>query len=225
MAEEVTDLLVEQSLNIHSLGRVLVNFKKLAKVNVTLPKTKGRLADLKQLWDGIQRLHVRLHCLTTAEQRKTLPYFAKDEFVAAEATYIETADYLHDTISRFANDDLAERSTDSIRDSVGPRLQLSRIALPKFSGKFTEWENFRGIFESLVAANDSLSNTQKLHYLKASVTDEAALLINNIQISNVNYEAAWQLLVDEYDNSYAIIHAHIRAFSELSAENRKRRGT
>lgn len=108
-----------------------------------------------------------------------------------------------------------ERSTDcSFRDPlVGSSLQLPRITLPKFSGKFTEWENFRGIFESLVASNESLSNTQKLHYLKASVTDDAMLLINNINISDANYEAAWQRLVDEYENLY--VHEHIRAFSDL----------
>lgn len=160
-------------------------------------------------------MNIRLHCLATNEQKKSISYFADDDFYAAEEAYHEAVDYLNDAISKFVK--RTERSSDSsFRDaSAGSRLQLPRISLPKFSGKFTEWENFRGIFESLVASNDSLSNTQKLHYLKASVTDEAALLINNISISDTNYEAAWQRLVDEYDNLYAIVHAYIRAFADL----------
>jgi len=40
------------------------------------------------------------------------------------------------------------------------------------------------MLESLVASRDSLTNTQKLHYLKASVTGEVALLISYAQIVN-----------------------------------------
>jgi len=103
----------------------------------------------------------------------------------------------------------------SLRDSSAVTLQLPRITLPKFSGNFAEWENFRGIFESLVDSKTSLSNTQKLHYLKASVTGEAALLINHIQIADTNYDAAWKLLNEEYDNQRAIIHAQIHNFADL----------
>jgi len=56
---------------------------------------------------------------------------------------------------------------------------------------------------------------QKLHYLKTSVTGEAALLINHIQIADTNYDAAWKLLNEEYDNPRAIIHAHIHNFTDL----------
>lgn len=87
--------------------------------------------------------------------------------------------------------------------------------LPKFFGNFSEWENFKSIFESLVSSNDALSNTQKLHYLKVNLSGDAALLINNLKVSDENYEAAWKLLVDEYDNQNAIIFAHIHAFADL----------
>lgn len=56
------------------------------------------------------------------------------------------------------------------------------------------------MFESFVANNDALSNTQKFHYLKTSIGEDAALIINNLKISNANYKSAQQLLVEEYDN-------------------------
>ncbi|KYN11441.1 hypothetical protein ALC57_16410, partial [Trachymyrmex cornetzi] len=71
--------------------------------------------------------------------------------------------------------------------------------LPKFTGKIAEWESFRNMFESLVACNVSLSKVQKFYYLKTSVTGEATVLINNLKISEANYDSAWQLLIDEYD--------------------------
>lgn len=57
--------------------------------------------------------------------------------------------------------------------------------------------------------------TQKFHYLKSSVNGDAALLIVNLKISNANYESTWQLLLDEYDDKQALIHAHIHSFVSL----------
>jgi hypothetical protein len=90
-----------------------------------------------------------------------------------------------------------------------------RIVLPKFSGKFSEWENVRRTFESLVDSNDAMSNTLKFHYLKSSVTDNATLLINKLQISPENYTVAWKMLVTEYDDKTALIHTHIHSFASL----------
>jgi len=218
MSSSVSELLIEQSATIASLKRVIVNFKKLAKPNVTLPKTQSRLSTLEDLWSTCRNLHIKLLQTATEEQQTTLPYFQKEEFLAAEDSYHETADLLQETISRFNSTSVAlcNRSTDSsIRESSNNCVQLPRIALPKFSGKLTEWENFRNIFESLVANNDSLSNSQKFHYLKTSVHGDAALIISNFKISDANYESAWQLLIDEYDDKQALIFSHLHAFISL----------
>ncbi|XP_029174701.1 uncharacterized protein LOC114943277 [Nylanderia fulva] len=127
-----------------------------------------------------------------------------------------------------------EHSTDSsIREGIhNHNFQLPRISLPKFSGKFSEWESFKNTFESLVASNDSLSNTQKFHYLKTSVISDAASIISNLKISDANYESVWQLLIDEYDDQLTLIYTHIHAFmclptmkAENVAEMRKLRDT
>ncbi|KYN09171.1 hypothetical protein ALC57_18726 [Trachymyrmex cornetzi] len=71
------------------------------------------------------------------------------------------------------------------------------------------------MFESLVACNASLSKVQKFHYLKTSVTGEAAVLIHNLKISEANYDSAWQLLIDEYDDQQTLVHTHLHAFASL----------
>lgn len=219
MSKESRAVLIEQNATINSIQRVLINFKKLTKAQITLYKTKGRLSNLETLWKRCQNLHVQLLQMVTPEEEKSLPYLANQEFLNAEETYHEAADHLNDVIGRFddGNSGTLPKVNESLsRDTTaGISLHLPRIALPTFTGQFTEWENFRGIFESLVANNASLSPTQKLHYLKSSVTGEAALLINNIHVSDANYEAAWRLLLDEYDNKNAIIQAHLHAFMDL----------
>jgi len=146
-------------------------------------------------------------------------YFRDQEFFNAEETFLKVSDAINEAIGKLqtANPAPHDRSGDSsYRDAnAACPMQLPRISLPKFSGKLTDWVTFKGIFESLIAGNESLSNVQKLHYLKSCVSDEAARLIESLQISDANYEAAWQLLLEEYDNSYAIVNAQIQAFADM----------
>lgn len=218
MTDELPRLLVEQAVMIASVKRVLVNFKKLAKANVTLCKTKCRFANLTALWEKCQNLHVRILQTATAEEQRTLSYLLDEEFLVAEDAFNEAIEFLHDTIGKLGRSESSaakNHDSTSVESNSGLALQLPQISLPKFSGSLTEWENFHGNFDSLVASNDALSNTQKLHYLKASVTGDAALLISSLQITDANYDAAWQLLMQEYNNKHAIIHAHIHLFADL----------
>ncbi|XP_070169700.1 uncharacterized protein [Polyergus mexicanus] len=201
MTDSLQGLLIEQSITISSMKRVFPNFKKMGKANVTQYKAKSRLDALETLWERCQRLNVQLQQIATADEQRTVPYFTEEEFFTAEDVYHEAADYLADVIGKFSRCDPNAASTVSdisSRELSGAvSLQLPRIPLPKFSGNFAEWENFRGIFESLVASKESLSNTQKLHYLKASVTGEAAVLINHVKIADANYDGAWKLLIED----------------------------
>jgi hypothetical protein len=58
-----------------------------------------------------------------------------------------------------------------------------------------------------------MTNILKFHYLKTSVIGDAALLINQFQISLENY--TWKKLVMEYNDKGALIHAHIHSFACL----------
>ncbi|GBO16332.1 hypothetical protein AVEN_229758-1 [Araneus ventricosus] len=55
-------------------------------------------------------------------------------------------------------------------------VKLPDIPHPKFSGKYKEFGNFKSQFINLIEDNDGLSNTQKLYYLKSSLTGEAKLI-------------------------------------------------
>jgi hypothetical protein len=153
----------------------------------------------------------------TAEDRKKLSYFQDDEFYTTEDIYNDASDQLHDAInnSKKAERSACNSSTDStLHDEMkSSSLKLPRIALPTFSGKFSQWENFHHTFESLIDSNDTMSNILKFHYLKLSVTDDAALLINRFQISSENYIVACKM--SKYDDKRALIHAHIHSFASL----------
>lgn len=65
---------------------------------------------------------------------------------------------------------------------------------------------------------------QKLQYLCASLTGEAGDVINSLEISDVNYEIAWRLLKERYDNKRVIVHTHVKAIMELPSMSKENAG-
>lgn len=49
--------------------------------------------------------------------------------------------------------------------------------------------------------NTNLSDVQKLHYFKTSVTAEAKSLMKHIQVTSDNYTHAWKILKKRYGNT------------------------
>jgi len=106
------------------------------------------------------------------------------------------------------------------RDSV-VHVRLPKLNLPTFSGKYDEWFPFFDAFNSIIHSNMSLSNVQKLQYLRASLSSEASDVISSLEISDLNYEVAWRVLRERYDNKRVIVHTHIRAIMELPSMARE----
>ncbi|XP_011685499.1 PREDICTED: uncharacterized protein LOC105448555 [Wasmannia auropunctata] len=101
------------------------------------------------------------------------------------------------------------------------KVKLPNIELPKFDGNYNRWIPFRELFESLIDANTSLPPIQKLHYLKLSLTNEAAQIIQSLELSNANYEIAWNLLKQRYENKRLIVQHHMQELLDLTPITRE----
>jgi len=147
MSEDLRNLIIEQSATIASMKRVLVNFKKLGKVNITSYKAKNRLDHIETLWSECRRLNVWLLQVATLDEQRSFNYFTAEEFYAAEDVYNEAADYLAEIIGfSHGNVNPALSVSDvSLRDSSAVTLQLPRISLPKFSEFYRMGEFSRNI--------------------------------------------------------------------------------
>lgn len=211
------ELLEAQDTAFTLIQRVLVNFNKLPKARKTAVAVRTRIESLKAHWDTCQQQHVRLCALVDEATRRQSEYFVKDKFLLISDTVEEIMDTLSEGLERLqpstvqANLDVSNSSHES---RITP-VHLPRIDIPKFSGELTKWENFRDVFESLVANRSDLSNVQKLHYLKANLTGVASRVLNNTQITDANYETAWELLKRRYNNPRAVVNAHLQTFVEL----------
>lgn len=100
---------------------------------------------------------------------------------------------------------LMEGNIDEIKeDTPKPAFIMSAPKLPeiqiaKFDGNYIQWRQFKNMFTSLVI-NGQYSGIHKLAYLKSYLVGEAAKLIQHLQLSEENFDSAWTLLSDRYDN-------------------------
>lgn len=94
-------------------------------------------------------------------------------------------------------------------------IKLPQINLPEYSGSYDKWVQFHDTFESLINKNPLLSKIQKFYYLQAALKGEAAQVIESLTVSEANYEVAWKLLTERFQNKRAIINAHIKGIFDL----------
>ncbi|XP_039758829.1 uncharacterized protein LOC120632857 [Pararge aegeria] len=94
--------------------------------------------------------------------------------------------------------------------------KLPNIELSIFSGKdFTQFKPFIELFQALIHNNKSLSNVQKLFYLRKYLCDEALNIIINLPIINDSYDKAIELLNKRYDNKSRLISNHVGLLLDL----------
>ncbi|XP_055604504.1 uncharacterized protein LOC129752758 [Uranotaenia lowii] len=95
------------------------------------------------------------------------------------------------------------------------RVKLPEIRLPSFSGTIREWVTFRDSFRSLIHDNEHLTKMDKFTYLRSSLQGDALKEINNIELSEANYDVAWKMLEVRYENKKLIVKAHLDALFAL----------
>ncbi|KAJ8946237.1 hypothetical protein NQ314_008936 [Rhamnusium bicolor] len=93
----------------------------------------------------------------------------------------------------------------SIPDTVKPNFKLPTISVPFFDGNYEHWPTFNDIFLKLIHSNMSLSKVEKMQYLKSHVRGEPNRMIQHLQITDVNYDAAWELLKKRYENNRLLV--------------------
>lgn len=107
------------------------------------------------------------------------------------------------------------------------KIKLKPIELPTFDGDFMKWPTFSGLFTSLILNNGSVDNIQKLQYLKTHVSNDAAKVIDKLEITSENFPIAWKLLTDRFENKRALCNSHLNellnqaAMTSESAEHLK----
>lgn len=85
------------------------------------------------------------------------------------------------------------------------RQTFPKITLPQFSGNYYSWRSFHDLFFSMIINNPDLSDVERMHYLKTSLSGEAARLILSLPVSGDTFSIAWKTLIGRYENKRILI--------------------
>ncbi|XP_028134068.1 uncharacterized protein LOC114329225 [Diabrotica virgifera virgifera] len=105
-------------------------------------------------------------------------------------------------------------STSSTEDNFS-NIRFPQLKLPSFDGSFDQWFFFRDRFTSIIRENSSMSKVQKFHYLRLSLQGKAADKVKSFQLCEANYDIAWKLLKDRFEDKKILIKNHIKALFDL----------
>ena len=164
------------------IERFWENLVKVGKDKMTRAYFSARLELLEKYWSTFFDAHYEL---MDFERVDATDYMKKDVLSSTEETYINLKARITSCITGRTTE---VKSGDA--SAVMKQIQLPKISLPTFSGDQLEWEGFRDLFKSLVHEVEGLGSTQKLQYLRASLTGEAAAVVANIEVSSEGY--AWR---------------------------------
>ena len=85
-------------------------------------------------------------------------------------------------------------SNPNVSSTPGLHFKLPPIKIPEFHGDIDQWEQFWGLFESLVDQRTDLPTNAKFTYLKNALKGQSAKIIAGFTITEANYEEAKRLL-------------------------------
>ena len=86
---------------------------------------------------------------------------------------------------------------------------LPKLKLTEFSGDPLEWPEWSGLFD-VVVHQKPISDTEKMQYLKTSLTGQAKAAISGIGFSSQSYYHAWDILCEKYGRSDVIVNAQFK---------------
>ncbi|KAJ8704281.1 hypothetical protein PYW08_013005 [Mythimna loreyi] len=179
-------LIKKQTINFRAFMRTV------ATIEIDQLQSKWEFDDalksLQSRWTIIDNLHWEIESENGNEDA-----WYQEEFTRYERMYND----LKKTIS-------SKMWSVSHRDKCTPQMDI-----PTFQENYHQWTSFKDLFTETIHRNPSLSNAQKMQFLKSKVTGEAERLIHHLQISSENYEVCWEILNHRYGNKRLIFTSHV----------------
>lgn len=214
--------LITQQIN---QGELIINFttntQKTGKQYQTLGFFEGRRLLLDKYWSAFELRHREI--ILKKEDKDAAAYFGNNYFNDVEVQYAIALGSLLDAVKEFQSPVNAPTSSGLIPSTSGVNpnipeinngnqqnfhIKLPAIVIPTFSGDYSSWTSFYDLFDSLVVQNNAISNVNKLHHLKTSLSGEAELVLRKFAIEEKNFVPAWKHLQNRYANKRLLTNAH-----------------
>ncbi|XP_067210840.1 uncharacterized protein [Linepithema humile] len=184
---------------------------------------------LKEYWHKFEVTHEAINVSFNKldqedrEKIKAHAYFTQEAYTTTQKEYIRTLEKLNATMSSEKSSSSGSTSnyfldpTQNIQTQMtyAYSLKLPRIDLPKFNGNMENWLTFKDFFSTSVLVNPTLSDVQRLQYLKASLVGNAAHLLKYTTITALNFKPAWESVVSYYENKRLLVSSTLQSFFNI----------
>lgn len=212
--KQIIELQAELKQNIL---KAQINFKKSPRERITTAYVEARLNTLELYWSKFTSNHEQIITKTDKADRSHCEYFEDDVYCNVEESYyiykgeLNTACLKLNPRPSSSGEDNKSMHGDNVKYHSSD-VKLPRIAIPTFSGNYTEWQSFYDLFTSLIHNNNHLDDVQKLHYLKSSLSGDAETLLRGVAVTAENYLEAWNILKKRYDNKRYVANSIFKKF-------------
>ncbi|XP_043069502.1 uncharacterized protein [Drosophila bipectinata] len=211
------DSLFALQKDLHSqLNQLQVNFKKDSTSRKTKPYFQLRLSKLNLISQQFNKNHQEF----VSAGYPTHPYFDdnladqfEEEFITAFCLISTESETLFPTQLPAC----AEQQATPVPKMLGPgaAVQLPKLPVPNFSGKYTDWPAFHDLFMQLIHQNQALSNIQRFHFLKQALPKEQDQDVHQMELTDGAYTIAWDLIIKRDDNPRLQFMHHMNALYDL----------
>ncbi|XP_071055026.1 uncharacterized protein [Onthophagus taurus] len=208
------------------ISRTIDNLKKVGRANWSCGTLRSRVERLESNWNDFNDVHKQL--IPYQIEYASTAYFTDDIFNLCENEYLNAKAFMLDILDpspvpsaagsdrRSLGDLPVENPPVTVNQTNPPHVgvksgsrHLPQISLPIFDGNFANWTQYRDLFFSMVNNNDDISEVEKLQYLKMSLVKEPAQLLKNLLVKSANFQRAWNLLIERYENRRVLIDSHL----------------
>lgn len=189
-----------------------------------------RLDSLKSAFEKLTVEHLKL---VEAAADQAAVDVHNDFYAAVEENYTDSAIKIRERIAVLENlarqnnaqanqannnaNANANNNQQIVQVAAAPEIPLERLKLSTFNGDHDKWGEWISMYNSLVH-NKNYADTEKFHYMKTALVGAAAETIGGWNVTGENYQAAYDSLVELYDNKYRITVALLDELFKLEKQ-------
>lgn len=208
---DIKDLISTQELVLEMIKKMKENYGKDSKTRKTKHYIKLKITALNEKWRTFTETHKEIMREYTSEDAR-LKYFKNNTYGEAEDVFIDLLSEMEQYEETTFGVNTTNPTTTGNQNTEPTRTvpKLPAIQLPKFSGDYKTWTSFHDLFVTLIHNNQNIPNVQKLYHLKSNLTDEAEQLLRHVTVTDANYQTAWEILKQRYENKRVLVNSQIQ---------------
>ncbi|CAK9833169.1 hypothetical protein ANTRET_LOCUS9892 [Anthophora retusa] len=196
---------------VTQFGKWVESYKDSTKERV---KLRERITRLRNQFETFNRVQDELSSVGNFEDEESERQLTTDHYDDVMATAVVCLEELE---TRAAPSSPRSHISTQSSSPYALSVNLPKIDLPKFDGRIEMWITFKDAFHTLIHTQPGLNKIQKLHYLRLSLSGKAEAAIGAFSITEDNYEAAWNHLMEIYDNKRALVLRHAALLRDTPA--------